>query len=47
LFIANSSQTRKLILQKLEDIDTDKNKFLWKNKEEVNLPTSQKMKSLK
>jgi hypoxanthine phosphoribosyltransferase len=28
LFIANSSQTRKLILQKLEDIDTDKNKFL-------------------
>jgi len=47
LFSANSSQTRKLILQKLEDIDTDKNKFLWKNKEEVNLPTSQKMKSLK
>jgi len=28
LFSANSSQTRKLILQKLEDIDTDKNKFL-------------------
>ena len=28
LFSANSSQTRKFILQKLEDIDTDKNKFL-------------------
>ena len=28
LFSANSSQTRKYILQKLEDIDTDKNKFL-------------------
>jgi hypothetical protein len=28
LFSTDSSQTRKFILQKLEDIDTDKNKFL-------------------